>query len=336
MTSTVCCSSVTRESTEHDDTVTSPTEDQTPEPPVQDGTETFIIPADTDSTRLLFCGEHTIYLINADRALKDGTYQKSVLWKYDVYDAAETVGLPKSRMYNVDECKPVSNNTQLLVTSSYGWCILLDISTKEILFHTSKSVGAHSACLLPGNRAVVACSTNSGYIQLYDLDRPDAVLFQSPLNSAHGVVWNEKTERLYAAGYSSIDTYRLADWDSDSPVLELENSDKLIQNNAHDLIHIDENTMCVAGRYAYLHDIQSKSYTSIQRLSECRQMKSVNYNTEDGTIWFTDAGTEDAREPWATRTIRYAADSDYGEDDGTIKVPDQDVYKVRVFNWKSR
>lgn len=334
LASAVCCSSADMDAPEPEGPDKENPGSGTQEP--GDEKDTFIIPEDTDSTRLLFCGEHKVYLINADRAVEDGTYSESVIWKYDVYDAANAVGLPIGKMYNVDECKPVNGNTQLLITSSYGWCILLDIRTKEILFHTNKATGAHSACLLPGNRVVIACATNSGYIQVYDLEKPDTVLFQSDLDSAHGVIWNNKTERLYAAGYSSINVYSLANWDSNAPELKLESSVKLIQNNAHDLTYVDENTMCVAGRLAYLYDIPSRKFTFIPRMAECKQMKSLNYNPESGSMWFTDAGTGDAHEPWATRTIRFAADTGYGEDEGVIKVPSQDVYKVRVFNWKSR
>ena len=65
-------------------------------------------------------------------------------------------------MRTIDECKVVDNNRKMLVTSSSGGCVLIDIATKEVLFYATAR-NAHSAELLPEGRIAVALSVhNSG------------------------------------------------------------------------------------------------------------------------------------------------------------------------------
>lgn len=166
-----------------------------------------------------------VYMIDAGLA-DETTYKDAVTWSWDATEAAAVLGLDKSRCNHLDDCKPVDNGKKLLCTSSYNWCVLLDIATKEVLFHTTATPNAHSAELLPGNRIVVACSEGSGAgnnsVQLYDISQPNRILYQSALGSAHGVVWNETTQRLYAIGGQSLQIYKLKDWETATPSLELE------------------------------------------------------------------------------------------------------------------
>lgn len=93
----------------------------------------------------------------------------------------------------------------------------------------------HSSDLLPNDRVVLACSSgadaNCNKVQVYDLGQNNKVLCQYDLESAHGVVWNESTQRLYAIGGKSLKIYKLKNWESDTPELEEEpdgrNSQKL-------------------------------------------------------------------------------------------------------------
>ena len=265
------------------------------------------------------------------------TYKDAVTWSWDATEAAAVLGLDKSRCNHLDDCKPVDNGKKLLCTSSYNWCVLLDIATKEVLFHTTATPNAHSAELLPGNRIVVACSggesSGNNSIQLYDISQPNRILYQSALGSAHGVVWNETTQRLYAIGGQSLQIYKLKDWETATPSLELEKTERTPQGGLHDMSYVNSNTLCIGGRGAYLYDIGANRFTEMMLFSASTAIKSINYNDETGELWYTDSTNPEGSQSWSTQTIRYSTDKNASTETRTIKVPDLDVYKVRVMNW---
>ena len=287
-------------------------------------------------TELIFCGDNMVYMIDAGLA-DETTYKDAITWSWDATAAASTLGLAENRCNHLDDCKPVDNGKKLLCTSSYNWCVLLDIATKEILFHTTATPNAHSAELLPNNRLVVACSEGSGTgnnsVQLYDISQPNQILYQSALGSAHGVVWNETTQRLYAIGGQSLQVYKLKDWETASPSLELEKTVQTPQGGLHDMSYVNSNTLCIGGRRAYLYDIGANQFTEMTLFAASIAIKSINYNDETGELWYTDSTKPEGSQSWSTQTIRYATDKNASTETRTIKVPDLDMYKVRVMNW---
>ncbi len=287
-------------------------------------------------TELIFCGDNMVYMIDAGLA-DETTYKDAITWSWDATAAASTLGLAENRCNHLDDCKPVDNGKKLLCTSSYNWCVLLDIATKEILFHTTATPNAHSAELLPNNRLVVACSEGSGSgnnsVQLYDISQPNQILYQSALGSAHGVVWNETTQRLYAIGGQSLQVYKLKDWETASPSLELEKTVQTPQGGLHDMSYVNSNTLCIGGRRAYLYDIGANQFTEMTLFAASTAIKSINYNDETGELWYTDSTNPEGSQSWSTQTIRYATDKNASSETRTIKVPDLDMYKVRVMNW---
>jgi hypothetical protein len=287
-------------------------------------------------TELIFCGDNMVYMIDAGLA-DNTTYKDAVTWSWDATGAANVLGLAANRCNHLDDCKPVDNGKKLLCTSSYGWCVLLDISSKEVLFHTTAAPNAHSAEILPDNRIVVACSEGSGSdnnsVQLYDISQPNRILFKSTLNSAHGVVWNETTQRLYAIGGKSLQIYKLKNWDTATPSLELEKTITTPQSGLHDMTYVNSNTLCIGGNKAYLYDIGANQFTEMTLFAASTAIKSINYNDDTGELWYTDSTNPEGSQTWSTQTIRYATDKNASTETRTIKVPDLDMYKVRVMNW---
>lgn len=206
-----------------------------------------------------------------------------------------------------------------------------------MLFHTTAAPNAHSAEMLPDNRIAVACSEGSNSdnnkVQVYDIARPNLVLFQSELGSAHGVVWNETTQRLYAIGGQSLQIYKLKDWTSATPSLELEKTVQTPYGGLHDMSLVNSNTLCIGGRRAYLYDIGANQFTEMTLFASSTAIKSINYNDDTGELWYTDSTIPEGSQAWSTQTIRYASDRNGSAATRTIKVPDLDMYKVRVMSW---
>ncbi len=292
------------------------------------------------SKAIVFCGDKFVKIVDPTLAAGD-VYSKGLLWSYDVRDAADYMGVGRSTCDHLDDCKPVDGGTKLLLTSSYSWALLLDIEEKKPLFYAKDVKNAHSAELLPGNKLVVACSSDSegNCLKLFDIDHPNEVLFTTPLSSAHGVVWVEETQRLYGIGGQYLYIYTLKDAETMTPTLELEKKVKTPKAGTHERSKVDGNRILVSGRGAYFYDLTTGTFTSNARFDNSTGIKSTNYNPATGECWFTDATIPEGTQTWSTRTLRYTTDMNdpstpqAPNDPVTISVPDQDVYKVRVLAW---
>lgn len=285
-------------------------------------------------TQVLICGDNMIYLLDAELAMNSG-YKNAVIWEWDAKDWWETVGLTQNNMIRLDDCKPVEDNKKILATSSKGYAVLIEKESGKVLWHSNCSPNAHSAEILPNDRIAVACSTNGDCVQIFDIATPNAVRYSTELGSAHGVVWNPATERLYAIGGKTFNIYKLTDWDTASPKLTLEKS--ITTSNVtslHDLTLVDENTLLLSGNKAVFYNITSGTFTNIPIFNNSTSLKSVNYNGDTGECWFTDPTTIEVPSlTWASHTIRYTDNVDNTYQTKSFKVDDLNVYKVRVFNW---
>jgi hypothetical protein len=285
-----------------------------------------------ESTQLLVCGDSMLYHINADVAVQKG-FNSSIIWQWDAKSVMNVIGKDGLRL---DDCKPVDNNSKILITSSRGFALLLEKETKEMLWYSNVSTNAHSAELLPNGRVAVACSDNGDCIQIFDLAASNKVLFSAPLTSAHGVLWNEKHQRLYAIGANNLYIYKLTDWETSSPKLTLENtiSTYRIVNGTHDLTGVNDDTFLVSGQYSAFYDIQKGTFTQLPRFMNSHSLKAVNYNITTGECWYVDATNPEGEFTWSSKTIHYTDDiQSTSPDKKTISNVPINMYKVRVFNW---
>ena len=289
---------------------------------------------DDESTELVFCGDNHVFVINATIA-KD-SYKEGLVWSWDARTAAGELGLAASRCDHLDECKFVDNGTKLLLTSSYGWCALLDYATSKMLFHATGLSNAHSAEYLPGGYIAVATSTGSSVshnkVHLYNSAKSEVSLANADLYSGHGVVWDYKRNVLYAAGGDVIKIFKINGLGTDKPSFELVKSIKAPQGGIHDINRVDDNTITVAGNKAYLFNVDTEQFTEMPLFSGSTALKSLNYNAETGEVWYTDATIPEGEESWSSHKIRYSANINASNPDRIINV-DIDMYKVRVRKW---
>ena len=294
---------------------------------------------------LVVCGDNMIYIIDAELAEREG-FEKAVKWEWDASGVASVVGADMQRL---DDCKPVDGGTKILATSSRSWAVLLDVATKELLWWSYKSAdnatllkNAHSADLLPEGRIAVACSGDDNgagdKIQVFDMAQPNKAVCKVSLESAHGVVWNESTQRLYAVGGRTLAVYKLTDWNTATPSLTLENSFDTSDyvTSLHDMTFVNDQTLLLAGRKAVLYNLSNGTFTSLPHFSGSTALKSVNYNPASGDCWYTDATDPENQVDydWATRTIFHTSDVAGSYVDRQIAVPEGfNMYKVRVKSW---
>ena len=268
---------------------------------------------------LAVCGDGVVRII--DMAESDSTNIKEI-WRWDKDDPQASLpeGYDKY-MRNLDECKFVDNNTKMLLTASGDGMMLIDIETKAILSYAHVPM-AHSADLLPGNRIAVALSTHKkgNALEIYDIATPEKVVFRDSLYSGHGVVWNEKRQRLYALGYKELREYELVNWDSDQPSLRQVKMWEIPMKSGHDLSPVDKDRMLVSAHEGVMwFDINKEEFSPFEPLCNVENVKSVNYDPKTGKLIYTKGEIK-----WWTHHI-------YQENPNKVITMDSlKVYKVRV------
>ncbi len=286
--------------------------------------------------QLVAAGGTKVYLFDEKLAREARDYKAGLIWEWDSSKEAGKLSRPD----HIDDAKPVYDNKKMLVTSSFAWCALVDIETKNLEFYATGLTNAHSAEILPDGRIAVACA--EGYVALYDKSNSNLRIADYPLTSAHGVVWSEKKQRLYAIGASSLQIYKLNDDWKTRPALVLEKtiSSTGFVTGMHDMTAVDENTLIIGGNKLAFFDINAERFTGIQAYNGVAGFKSVNYNATTGEMYYTYAweNYSEGAYTWSSHWIRYTDNlqnsfSPTKDAQGIIRVEDINMYKVRVFSW---
>jgi len=262
---------------------------------------------------LLCAGNDEMFIIDALVA-ETGVIEK--LWSWRAKDS-EDVEADKHRWYNnLDECRTIDNGNKILFNASNGGCALIDHATKKILWYAYVT-NAHSIELLPGDRVVVASSISGDELILFDLSRSNEPLFKTPLQSAHGVIWDEQRELLWALGYDELRSYELKGWETDKPSLELKMTYPLPNNGGHDLRAVPgtEDLVLTTGRPVLLFNRVTGTFRPHPTLGRLSGVKSIDVHPVSGRIVI---GKWDA-EP----TLFLPA--------GKIKFSENTPYKIRWF-----
>lgn len=242
-----------------------------------------------NENHIAVCGGKEVKIIDTS---KSDAEQICEVWGWDITDAIE--GLPAEYakyLDPLDECKFVDNNRKLLLCSSNSATVLLDLKSRRCDFY-ARTPMAHSADLLPNNRVAVALSTNpkGNSLELYDISQPEKVLWRDSLYSGHGAVWHTERESLYALGYDVLREYKLKDWQTETPSLELKASWPIPVKSGHDLIKINADRMLVSGHEGVVwFDVESGEFSPFEALKDTHNVKSVNYNIEDDRLVYTKA-----------------------------------------------
>lgn len=271
-----------------------------------------------NENHLAVCGGKEVKIIDMKSSLGDNVTE---VWSWSVED--QTQGLPAEYaeyLTPLDECKFVDGNKKLLLTSSSSAVVLLDIKSKACEFY-ARTPMAHSADLLPNNRIAVALSTNKkgNSLEIYDISQPEKVLWRDSLYSGHGAVWHAERESLYALGYDVLREYKLKDWQSDTPSLELAASWPLPIKSGHDLVKIDAEYMLVSGHEGVRwFNVESGEFSPFEPLKDTHNVKSVNYSRKLNRLIYTKGEVS-----WWTHNI-------YQQNpDKTITIDSLNIYKVR-------
>lgn len=264
------------------------------------------------------CGDDKVFIIDPDRSDQEHT---EITWQWNAQEADDIPPEYKGYLKSLDECKPVMDNSKLLICSSSGATLLIDIASKAVEFY-ARTPMAHSADLLPDDRIVVANSTHKdgNNLELYDLHTPEERLFTDTLYSGHGVVWDERRQTLFVLGYQSLKAYNLENWEHSSPGLRLQNTWRIPDDGGHDLSPAGDDHLLVSSHHGvFTFDIENETFNQFQPLKDHKNVKSVNYSPDKNQTVYTIA-----EESWWTENIYQM------NPQKTIRLPGVRLYKVRV------
>lgn len=283
----------------------------------------------TDPTKpkgvMIISGDNTIHIIDIE---KSGTSSLCDLWKWTTDELAGQLSSANiNRMHTISDCKLVDNRSKLLITSSSGGSMLLDIATRKCEF-MSATPNAHSCELLPEGRIAIAMASPTHLLKVYDNDKNQTVLYTVTAESAHGVYWSDKYRRLYSVGGDTLNIFALKDWTGSKPTLERENSVRLPGGNMHELIPYGDDKLMISGANTYVYDIRLGTTVTVplSGIKAIGAFKSLNLDYNTGRLWYTVADTGETDAWWTFHFFSMYPTAQ-------INASDVRYYKSRVINF---
>lgn len=269
------------------------------------------------SGSLLACGDDKVLIIDPEK----GADSTAVIWSWSVKEAE--VDLPEryqKLLVPLDECKPIDNNTKILLTSSGGATCIVDVASRKVEFYANTPM-AHSADLLPDGFVAVANSTHpkGNSIEIYHRSKSEELLFKDTLYSGHGAVWHHEKNRLFVLGFDEVRCYEFKKENGGAVRLQLKYKDTLPENGGHDLSQVDADRFLITAHdNVFLYNVDTRIFTPFDKLN-VPHVKSVNYFSDTDYLVYTKA-----EEKWWTFNIYLINPHQI------INLPFLKIYKVRV------
>lgn len=257
---------------------------------------------------LIVCGGDEVVILD----LGDPAAPRQI-WSWRAADHPELPEPLRKKFGSTDDCKPVDGGRKVLITSSGGAAALVERSTGKVLFYAT-APNAHSAEVLPGNRVVVACSTNpaGNRLDLYDLAVSDKPLASDELLGAHGVVHDAERGLLWALGTYELRTYTLS--------LVRKQSFALPNEGGHDLRPIPDRPGLVitTHHHVWVFDRDLLTFRTFPQLGDFEHVKSMDFDPESGALAYVKA-----EKSWWAERVKFVGV------ERTVEFPGKKIYKAR-------
>ena len=273
-------------------------------------------PSSARPSDLIVCGGDEVVILD----LRDASAPKQI-WSWRAADRPELPEPFRKKFASTDDCKPVDGGRKILITSSGGAAALVERSTGRVLFHAT-APNAHSAEVIPGERVVVACSTNpaGNRLVLFDLAASDAPLATDDLEGAHGAVLDEDRGMLWALGTFELRAYGLKELTAKAPAFVRKLTRTLPNEGGHDLRAIPERPglTVTTHHHVWVFDRDLRSFRTFPQLGEFENVKSMDFDPESGALVFVKAETS-----WWAERVKFLGLN------RTVEFPGKRVYKAR-------
>lgn len=264
---------------------------------------------------ILVCGDTLVHLVIPSLSKGESPH---IQWKWDARHVKDLPEEYRHRYFNsVDDVKAVRDGTQLLISSSSGGVVLWDLQDNRTLFHTYVP-NAHSIELLPGGLIAAAASTHAqgNKLMIFDPAGPSEPVMSDDLHSAHGVVWHEKRQTLFALGFDVLREYKI-----EGKTLTRLQEWKIPGESGHELgLSPDAKRLFITEHTgAWQFDLEKEAFSKIKGFPDAENIKSLNL-AENGQYLYTIP-----EEQWWTRHVSLHQPAQ------RFAFPDMRVYKARWY-----
>lgn len=192
----------------------------------------------------IICAEQTAGEIIVLDPQEDWSQPEAVKLRWSPHTAPEIPDAHRIWFVNPSECKPLSDKRHALVTASNGGVALVDMLAQHAVFHAFIGGNPHSAEQLPDGSIATASSTGNminvfGACHHAQQNNPPPRMFSTYLKNAHGIVWDDKRQILWAIGLESLIGYTY-NFNPQAPVLQhhIEIDLPAFARHGHDLIAV--------------------------------------------------------------------------------------------------
>jgi len=270
---------------------------------------------------LILCGGDEVFILAVGTRRKPETRK---VWSWRANDSFDMPLALRGLFKSTDDCKPVEGGRHILISSSGGAVALVERETKRATFYASV-VNAHSAEMLPAGRIVAAASVSQSprgnRLILFDVRRPEKELFSDPLDSAHGAVWDNERQILWALGDEELRAYRLLNWQSASPALRRDATFQLPDTGGHDLSPVPRTPLLFVstGRHGWYFNRTQSRFMAHNVLINAAAIKSYSVNAATGQAAYTQAEGSN----WWSERVHFLRPN------GVLHLPGERLYKVR-------
>jgi hypothetical protein len=272
---------------------------------------------------LVVCGNDKIVIIDVAKSTSD---QPKIIWEWQPQHSKKLPEIYKTKYFKKnDECKPINCGKEIMITSSRGGVAIINRKTKEVSFYTYLPQ-AHSIECLPNNRIILAASIHKegNYLAVYDRGKLNApVLFQDSLYSGHGVVWDGNRQLLYALGFLELRAYRLENWNTKYPSLELVNNWYIKGESGHDLIQSPfnkEELILSEKGGVWVFNKNEETFLPFEQLQHTSHVKGISFSSQNKLAYIK------AEESWWSHRIYFDNSNQF------INLPNINLYKARWMN----
>ncbi len=280
----------------------------------------FLLPSNAPAgDELILCGWDEVFVLKVGASDRISANR---VWSWRARDCPNLPEQLRNKFGSTDECKPVEGGKKILIVSSGGGVALVERANRKALF--SAFVGnAHSAEMLPRNRVVVAGSTHAegNRLAVFDLGKPAKAVSTTELYSAHGVVWDEKRQTLWALGYDQLNGYRLVNWGGTEPKLHMADSYPLPDPGGHDLQLAPNRDVLVltTGSHVYVFNLERRAFFPHMTWGDKGGVKCVSIHPKTGLTTLIQC----SKPNWWSDTVRWL------DFEIALKLPGERLYKAR-------
>jgi hypothetical protein len=269
-------------------------------------------------TELILCGWDEVFIL----ALGPGaTPAHRKVWSWRVTDSPEIPAEMRAAFRTTDDCKPVDGGRRILISSSAGAIALVDRETKRASFH-ARVTNAHSIEMLPGGRIAAAASVSTAptgnRLVIFDA-ASGKELASDELRSAHGAVWDEPRNVLWALGGDVLRAYTVGAPGATRLVRTFELA--LPDGGGHDLVPIpgSPRLFVSTSEHCWYFDRDRREIAPHDSIANLAHIKSYAVHPRTGRVVYIQAEGKD----WWAEHLHFQ------RPDGTLRLPGEHLYKGR-------